>query len=201
MLRLNHSAITLAPESPLLKRAEYAAVVEAQDIIAAAHEEARLIREEAKAEFERQRKEGHQQGLEEGKAEISEHIVTCMSQSAAYFSKVEDVMVDVVMRALRLVLGTFDRKDVVENVVKQALESTRNEGHITVRVPPDQADQLKARVDSILSVTPKVKFLQVLPDARLPHDGCVLETEIGVVDATIETQLKAIEKALIRTLK
>src|SRR5215213_5776378 len=107
MLRLNHSAITLAPESPLLKRAEYAAVVEAQDIIAVAHEEARLIREEAKAEFEKQRKDGHRQGLEEGKAEISEHIVTCMSQSAAYFSKVEDVMVDVVMRALRLVLGTF----------------------------------------------------------------------------------------------
>ena len=32
-----------------------------------------------------------------------------------------------------------------------------------------------------------------MPDARLPEDGCILETEIGVVDATLETQLKAIE--------
>jgi type III secretion protein L len=201
MLRLNHSGVTMTPTSPVLKRSEYAAVIDAQGIIAAAEEEAALIREEAKAEFERQRQEGRKQGLEEGKAEIAEHIVTCMSQSAAYFSKVEDVMVEVVMRALRRVLGTFDRKDVVEQVVKQALESTRNEGHITVRVPPDQADHLKARVDTILGVFPKVQFLQVLPDSRLPEDGCVLETEIGVVDATIETQLKAIEKALIRSLK
>ena len=41
----------------------------------------------------------------------------------------------------------------------------------------------------------------VLPDDRLAEDGCVLETEIGVVDASIQTQLRAIEKALINSLK
>lgn len=201
MLRLKHSGVSLEPSSPLLKRDEYAAVIEAQAIIADAEEEARLIREEALAELERRRQEGRQQGLEQGKAEIAEQIVATMSQSAAYFSKVEDVLVDVVMRALRRVLGAFDHKDVVEQVVKQALESTRNEGQVTVRVPPNQADHLKRRVDTILGVFPKVQFLQVMPDARLPEDGCVLETEIGVVDASLETQLKAIEKALIRSLK
>lgn len=201
MLRLNHVGVTFAPESPILKKGDYAAVVEAQELIAAAQREAQLIREEAQAELERCRKEGFRQGMEEGKAEISEHIVSCMSQSAAYFSKVEDVLVDVVMNALRRVLGSFDHKDVVEQVVRRALESTRNEGHVTVRVPPQQADHLKSRVDSILGVFPKVQFLQVTPDPRLPEDGCILETEIGVVDATLETQLKAIEKALIRSLK
>jgi type III secretion protein L len=48
---------------------------------------------------------------------------------------------------------------------------------------------------------PKIQFLDVQADSRLSANGCVLETEIGVVDATLETQLKAIEKALIRSMK
>lgn len=201
MLCIEKSGAHLVPTSQVIKKDDYAFLLEGQRIIELAKHEAKLIREEAQAEFERQRAAGHQQGLETGKAEITEKIVECMSQSAAYFSKVEDVMVELVMRAVRRVLGTFDRRELVEQIVKRALETTRNEGQVTVRVAPAQAEWLKNRVETILQTFPKVQFLEVLPDARLPEDGCVLETEIGVVDATLETQLKAIEKALIRSMK
>jgi type III secretion protein L len=46
-----------------------------------------------------------------------------------------------------------------------------------------------------------VKFLEVKVDPRLPADGCVLETEFAVIDATVETQLRAIEKALIQSIQ
>ena len=39
-------------------------------------------------------------------------------------------------------------------------------------------------------------FLDVVPDARLERGSCLLESELGVVDASLETQLKALENAL-----
>jgi len=39
-------------------------------------------------------------------------------------------------------------------------------------------------------------FLDVVPDARLERGACLLESELGVVDASLETQLKALENAL-----
>ena len=44
-------------------------------------------------------------------------------------------------------------------------------------------------------------FLYRHGDPRLPADGCVLETEFAVIDATVETQLRAIEKALIQSIQ
>ncbi len=201
MLCLEKSAVTVVPAGRVLKKQEHSFLLEGQRIIDAAKHEAELIRQEAAQEFEKRRQEGFEKGQEEGKAEIAERIVECMSQSAAYFSKVEDVMVDLVMRALRTVFSEMNQRDLVERVVHRALESTRNENHVTVRVSPNQADWLKTRISAILQTFPKIQFLDVQPDSRLPEDGCILETEIGVVDATLETQLKAIEKALIRAMK
>ena len=38
--------------------------------------------------------------------------------------------------------------------------------------------------------------LEVVADHRLKGGGCVLETELGIVDASVELQLQALEKAL-----
>ena len=38
-------------------------------------------------------------------------------------------------------------------------------------------------------------FLTVVSDSRLEKNACILESELGVVDASLETQLKAFENA------
>jgi type III secretion protein L len=185
----------------ILPAREYAALVEAEGLIEAARAEAERIRREAEEEYARRRAEGYEAGLEKGKAEIAERMVDYMGRSAAYFSKVEGVLIDVVMRAAKRVIGEFDQKEVVERVVRRALEATRNEGHVTVRVAPALADDLKSRIGDILGGFPKVEFLEVVPDGRVPEGGCILETELGFVDASLETQFKAIEKALVNSMK
>ena len=47
-----------------------------------------------------------------------------------------------------------------------------------------------------ISLMTACDFLDVVPDARLERGACLLESELGVVDASLETQLKALENAL-----
>lgn len=201
MLCLNKSALQIQPDSVVIPAADYAAVVEARQLLALAEQEAAMIREEAQAEFERQRAAGYHQGLEQAKAEMAEQMVTHMSQSAAYFSKVEGVLIDLVTQCTKQVIGEFESRDLVERIVRKSLEVTRNEGNVTVRVAPAQSDWLKGRCEAILQSFPRIQFLEILPDPRITQGNAVVETEIGVVDATLETQLKAIENALIRSMK
>ena len=46
----------------------------------------------------------------------------------------------------------------------------------------------------------KPKKEEVVEDPRLKGAACILETEAGVADASVETQLAAIEKSLKRHL-
>jgi flagellar biosynthesis/type III secretory pathway protein FliH len=40
--------------------------------------------------------------------------------------------------------------------------------------------------------------LEVVADAGLPPGGCIVETEYGVIDARLETQLRCMEETLLR---
>ena len=201
MFRLAKSEIEFFEDRAVVPAREYAAVVEAEGLVEAARAEADIIRREAAEEYAKRKEEGYHAGLEQGKGEIAERMVEYMARSAAYFSKVEELLIDVVMRAARRVIGEFDQKELVERVVKRALEATRNEGHVTVRVAPALADHLKSRIGDLLGEFPRVGFLEVVPDGRVPEGGCILETELGFVDASLETQFKAIEKALVNSMK
>ena len=55
-------------------------------------------------------------------------------------------------------------------------------------------------MSSILAAYPTVETMDVVEDSRLKGPACILETEAGVADASVETQLAAIEKSLARHL-
>ena len=38
-------------------------------------------------------------------------------------------------------------------------------------------------------------YLNVVADPRLKRDSCILESDLGVIDASLGTQLKALERA------
>ena len=69
--------------------------------------------------------------------------------------------------------------------------------HVTIRVAPADEKAVREGLASMLASVPGgASFLDVVPDARLERGACLLESELGVVDASLETQLKALENAL-----
>ncbi|MEY4941403.1 MAG: hypothetical protein RIQ93_3138 [Verrucomicrobiota bacterium] len=201
MLCLKNPESDLLTQGPVLKAVDYAASLAAADLIAKAQLEAARIQAESEEGYRQQKERGYQDGLEQGKAEMAEQVVATLGQSTVYFSKMEETLVGVVLKAVRRIVGEFDDSDRVARIVRQALELLRNQSTVRLKVSPAQTEQLQARVEGLLATFPRIQFLEVNGDPRLPLDGCILETEFGVIDASVETQLRAIEKALIQALK
>lgn len=67
--------------------------------------------------------------------------------------------------------------------------------------PADEAAVREALAAMIASAPGGVSFLDVSADPRMKRGDCILESELGVVDAGLETQLKAIENALAGKIK
>jgi flagellar biosynthesis/type III secretory pathway protein FliH len=77
------------------------------------------------------------------------------------------------------------------DIVREALDRARRARRIVVRVHPDDAATLRALADGALPYA-------IEEDPAIARGGLVLETELGEVDARIETKLAALEKALER---
>lgn len=201
MLLVNKPNFQIVSDRRLVKADEVATIRTINDIIASAEAEAERIRTEAKAFFAAEKKRGYETGLQNGKMEIAMQKIDLVDQSVAFMESVETKMADVVLKALRSFVTEVGDKEMVVQIVRKTMAAViRTQRHITLKVAPDMAATVRARLAELRSDYPTIESMDVVEDQRLTGPACILETEAGVADASVETQLKAIESSLRRHL-
>ena len=201
MLLIEKPDYKLASDRRLVKASEVATVRTADEIIAAAEAEAARIREEAKTAFEEEKKRGYEKGLADGKMEIAMQKLDLVDSSVKFMESVEGKMADIVMKALKSCVVEIGDSEMVVQIVRKTMKAViRTQRQVTVKVAPEMVDSVKARVDALRAEYPTIETLDVVEDPRLKGPACILETEAGVADASVDTQLAAIEKSIQRHL-
>ncbi|NLY41503.1 MAG: HrpE/YscL family type III secretion apparatus protein [Desulfovibrionales bacterium] len=202
MLRITANTVMPAPGQRVLKEADLLLMQHAQSILDLAQEQAERILQDAKTEYARQREQGYQDGKTEGKMEHAEKIMDTILSSVEFIENIESTLVHVVSQAIRKIIGEMDDAERIVRVVRTALLTVRNQQHVTIRVAPADAEAVRVALAGFLQSSPGGKsFLDLIPDARLDKGACLLESELGVVDASLETQLKALENAFHAKIK
>ena len=197
MLLLNKQNFALATDRRLVKATDVATVGTAGEIISAAEADAARIREEARAAYEAEKKRGYEEGVQGGKLEIAMQKLDQVDQSVAFMEGVERKMADVVMKALRSFVVEVGDKELVLQIVRKTMNAViRTQRQVLLKVAPEMVETVRARIAEFRVAYPTIETFDVVDDPRLKGAACILETEAGVADASVETQLAAIEKSL-----
>ncbi len=201
MLLLNNLRVPLSTDRRLVKAADAATVRSAADILAAAEAEAARIREEAKAAFEAEKQRGYEKGLADAKLEMAMKKLELVDSSVAFMESVERKMADVVLKALKTFTVEVGDEAMVLQIVRKTMNAViRTQRTVTLKVAPEMKPAVAARVAELKAAYPTIETLDVVEDPRLTSTACVLETEAGAADASVETQLAAIEQSIKRHL-
>ena len=202
VFRMTGDAVVPAPGVRILRAEEYSRLIEARNLLAAARERAAAIRAEAEEAYEARKREGYEDGVMEGRMEQAEKMMETAMQAVEYIENIEETLVKVVGSAVRKIIGELDDRERIVRVVRAALVSVRSQQKVLIRVcPADEAAVREALAAMIASAPGGVSFLDVSADPLMKRGDCILESELGVVDAGLETQLKAIENALAGKIK
>lgn len=197
MLLINKGDFVLQSDRRVVKAADVATVRSAAEIVAVAEAQAAQIREDAKAAYEEERKKGYDKGIADGKTEIAMQKLDLVDSSVAFMENVEEKMSDIVMKALKsCVIEIGDREMVIQIVRKTMAAVIRTQRQVTLKVAPELVETVRARVSELTATFPTIETFDVVEDPRLKGSACVLETEAGVADASVESQLAAIERSL-----
>lgn len=201
MLLVNKPNFQVVSDRRLVKSHDVATVRNAEEIIAAAEAEAERIREDAKVAFEAEKQRGYETGLQNGKMEIAMQKLDLVDQSVAFMESVESKMADVVLKALKSFVTEVGDKEMVIQIVRKTMAAViRTQRQVTLKVAPEMVPTVKARLAELRADYPSIESMDVVEDSRLSGPACVLETEAGVADASVDTQLAAIERSLKRHL-
>jgi type III secretion protein L len=181
----------------LIRESLSAAETKAKQLISDAQAEAKKIVGGSKAAFEEERKKGHAAGMADGKQELSDLMISVAAKRMEGFEKFQESIVNIVMRSVKRIIGEMDNAQRLRAIVHNALSAVRNQKKVTVRVNPEQAQAVRESTsESTKAGDDDTPFVEVVADGRLKMDDCIIETEIGTVDASLDIQLRAIEKSL-----
>lgn len=197
-----------------VKNIKEASEKEAELITEGAKQQAERIIEEAEKQVEQvhnnAKTEGFQKGKEEGynegRAEVDrliEHLRTIIAKTIEkrtdIINESEKQIVELILLICQKVVKVIseNQKNVVINNVAEALKRLKNKGEIVVRVNIDDASFTNEHVQDFLSRFENVKSMTVLEDSSIDKGGCIVETDFGLIDARISSQLKEIEEKII----
>lgn len=182
----------------VVKRNVQLAYQEANEILAHAEDEAQRIVSEARRHaqniFESAREEGYQSGA----AQWNELLMQASKARDIYLAGNETALLKLAVRIAEKLIGNelHIAPDAIAGIVSEALRSVRRAKSITVQVHPEHVAALEERLSTLRTPAGTGREIEIIPNTSLSRGDCVLETDIGVIDGRLETQLKNMERAL-----
>ena len=182
----------------VIKRDVYDASTEAERILAEAQEEGQEIVARAEREATRIREKAREDGRVEARAEANALLVKARIERERLLGETEPQLVALARGVAEKIIGREleVRDDTIVAIVRQAIQTVRQQREIIVRVNPQDLEALQKGKHEIIAVLARAKDVDLRGDPSISRGGCVVESELGTIDAELETQLDVIERLL-----
>jgi type III secretion protein L len=193
-------AITPPVYNSTIKRDVHEATLAAKQIVEQARAEAAEITAQAERDRELVLEEARQQGYSKGLGEWNETLLNTRKYRDEFLAQSEPELVRLAVQIARRIVGKelVAKPETILGIVDEAVKATRAEKKLTIRVNPEQEARVRAHAESFGSLAGRVGQILVVGDPGVGPGGCVVESELGIIDAQLETQLEKLEEALLQ---
>ncbi len=137
-------------------------------------------------------------GEEEGFAQAEQMREEIVGLEARMLKEVDGEVLRAALRTAQELLETEleQRDDAIVDIACAALVTARDAREIILRVHPRHAAVLRRQSDRLLSILGRAREIEVREDRKAKTGGVLIQTESGVIDAQMQTQLEEIARVL-----
>ena len=181
--------------------------------ISEAQSHVEMMLNQAQMEVANWQEEARQAGWEAGYAEAQQSVDAQLSEVLAEVRSIADAAVEAKNQFLRESQTEMGRLAVaiakkiigkeltvnpkaVTDIVAQTIEAANVQGSCCIRVNPQDYEILGPLWDAIPSLQPPGRTWELVADKNLSRGSCLIETNGGIIDARLETQLAQASAAI-----
>jgi type III secretion protein L len=183
---------------PIIEKEIVGAEKEARRIISDAKTEAKRIVEEARQEAVGLREQGYAEGYEDGLGQYTEKTVRALADVDKMKSALEPEYIKLVKACVEKIIGKELRSEpkTIISIVRSALKDATQQREINVRVNPQDVETLRSNQRRLFDVLARAGKVEIREDDTVKRGGCIVVTELGTIDASLDRQLAALNVAL-----
>lgn len=179
-----------------------AAKEEAEQITAAAEQEAGSIRQNAHDEgFQQGYDAGFAQGskeAEELKQQTREEQVRLQEEYEKRMREAEPYFANIVGSLVEKITGIVmeGRKESILHLIHCGIEEAGSSRHFLIHVSREIAPFVEKKKNDLLSQMKEGTKIEIVEDASLSKNQCLIETDTKIIDSSIDVQLRTLQEDL-----
>ncbi len=169
--------------------------IDDRNLVSRAQEESENIKKSA---FE----EGYRAGLEKCNADLEKFrqslnaFMTAKKDVFEYIAPdILEISVDIAKKIIKREVDA-DPQILIDTIVDILKTTSKNEPKIIIRVRPQAVQFIKDTIPNITYQYGIDSKISIVADPSVEEGGCIFQTNNGIVDASIDTQIEIIKKAL-----
>jgi flagellar assembly protein FliH len=150
------------------------------------------VRNEAVAQTEQRLKSDYDGASDREAVSIRSAIAAFQIERKDYFARVEAEIVHLTLAIAAKILHREAQVDpmLIAALVRVAVEKLHDGSKVSVRIPPSEANRWRAFFANPLNGT----VVEIVEDPNLGPKDCILDTDLGSANFSIEGQLKEVEQ-------
>jgi type III secretion protein L len=172
------------------------AQAQAQAIIEAAYAQAEQIRADAEEVARKLHDEAYASGRQAGIDEWTRHLLQSSLQTHQQLKQQRERMARMVLAAVEKIAPLQDSQGVYRQVLRMLSKSMQAVRYVNVRVCPQELAHAETALRELARGSAIGKLIEVSADERLAVGACLVESDQGIIDLSLGSQLKALRDAI-----
>ena len=177
----------------VLKADEYLVYMDAEAMRKSAEEEAQAIIAAAKSKAKLVEEEAFQEGLNQARSQVASEMVALGQAKDKMLKDVGAKVPSIIQKVVTNLLGTLPKPELVATLLQQAIKEEALGLKLVVKVHPSCKD---AALEVFTKLDTTDMTIKVVAEDSFCEDQCVVESELGVVDASLQGLLEKLREVL-----
>lgn len=180
-----------------------AQLLEAEQVLENVKSDAEKYKQQVAQECEKLKIAAKQEGFAAGYQEWANQLSALEAEIQKVRSDMEKRLIPVALKAAQKILGKQIElsEETIVDIVSTALKAVSQHKKITIYVNKKDLDPLEKSRSQIKNIFENLEALSIRERPDIARGGCIIETEGGIINAELENQWAALEKAFTSLMK
>ena len=182
---------------------EFSELLKASEVLNKAKEDITVYLEENKKDCKKYLEEAKEAGFNEGLIQFNTQILHYQQKMKQIEHDLQNLILPLALKAAKKIVGSElqSNPETIVEIVRQNLKAVTQNHHVKIYVNKKDYELLEKKKKEIKKILDHVQIFTIEEREDVSSGGCIIETEAGIINASLENQWRALEAAFEAFMK
>lgn len=195
--------ITQGSDDKVIPSEEFSELLKATDVLNKAKADVKTYLENNKEECQKLLAKAEEAGFNKGLSEFNKQILHYQERVKQLEHELQKTILPLALKAAKKIVGReLELKpETIVDIVRQTLKPVTQNHHIKIFVAKQDKEALEKEKKELRNILEHVQTFIIEERQDITPGGCIIETEAGIINASLENQWRALESAFETFMK